>query len=76
MFPIPTAAQFANRLSALTGEELCYADTDPSDNYDPDGLDPIFSTPYECSGYRLPTRAEWEYAFRSGSDRWHLFVQH
>ena len=61
-------AAFANALSTLTGKELCYVDSDPTDSVDQyDSLDPSFATPYECEGYRLLTEAEWEYASRSGS---------
>ena len=63
---------FANRLSQLTGREECYVnldnpDVDPNQNYDPDGLSPLFTKPHECTGFRFLTEAEWEYAARSGT---------
>lgn len=66
------AIAFANQLSLLTGKELCYADlddpnVDPNQEYAPDELNTTFTTPYECSGFRLLTEAEWEYASRSES---------
>ena len=61
------AIEFANELSNLANLEQCYADTDPNDGYNPDDLDPVFANPSDCTGYRLPTQAEWYFASRAGT---------
>jgi formylglycine-generating enzyme required for sulfatase activity len=56
------AAAFANEMSAVEGYESCYSCS---------GLD-VFTacvsvvSPVDCSGYRLPTEAEWEAAASCG----------
>ena len=57
------AAHFANNLSILFGEELCYTCTGT-------GRDVTCETtmnPNECTGFSLPTEHEWELASRSGT---------
>lgn len=53
------AATFANVLSAADGLAPCFACAGAGEAVTCES--PI--TPYDCEGYRLPTQAEWEYAY-------------
>jgi len=65
------ALHVANLLSTANGHTSCYAPIGctgaPGVDLDCEGVAAPDASVYECEGYRLPTRAEAEYAARAGT---------
>jgi formylglycine-generating enzyme required for sulfatase activity len=60
------AVAYCNALSSIRGLDRCYACDTQGCDVAPD-YDGTTKTIYDCPGFRLPTEAEWERAYRANT---------